>query len=210
MALHISAKLVAVGLALAALITAFSLPQSDGLSLEVRPRVELHHSPRAINSLAVSSSYGPILNPRLVLRATGYNSHVSQTDATPYITATGVKTRFGIIAASRDLLGSDLPYGSLVRIRDLGGFYSGRGRGQYQSLLDGQGIFIVEDTMHPRKRQQVDLWFPEYATAVSWGVRRVEVEVIRYGRDGPEQLRAAQGNGNTFVGSPRFVVDHVD
>jgi hypothetical protein len=40
--------------------------------------------------------------------------------------------------------------------------------------------------MHARKSQQLDVWFPEYSTAISWGVRKVEVEVVRYGRNGPE------------------------
>jgi hypothetical protein len=39
--------------------------------------------------------------------------------------------------------------------------------------------------MHPRKRNQIDLWFADYAAALAWGVRQVEVEVVRYGRDGP-------------------------
>jgi hypothetical protein len=29
------------------------------------------------------------------------------------------------------------------------------------------------------------VWFADYASAVNWGVRRVSVEVVRYGRNGP-------------------------
>jgi len=39
--------------------------------------------------------------------------------------------------------------------------------------------------MHPRKRQQMDVWFPTYSQATHWGVRQIEVEVVRYGRTGP-------------------------
>jgi 3D (Asp-Asp-Asp) domain-containing protein len=131
---------------------------------------------------------GPTANPRYQLRATGYNSHESQTDSTPDITSTGARTTFGVIAASRDLLGDDLPYGSLVRIKDLGAFHTGNGVGAFQSLLDSQQLFIVEDTMHPRKQGQIDVWFEEYRTAVNWGVRKVEVELVRYGRHGAELL----------------------
>jgi 3D (Asp-Asp-Asp) domain-containing protein len=85
---------------------------------------------------------------------------------------------------SRDML-EHIPYGSLVRLKDLGGYRNGRGEGKYQDLLDSQGYFIVEDTMHPRKLEQIDVWFADHSEALSWGVRKVELEVVRLGRDGP-------------------------
>jgi len=128
--------------------------------------------------------HGPPATPTLRVRATGYNSLPQQTDATPHVTATGTATRFGIVAVSRDLLGGALPYGSLVRLTDLGSARGG-GAGYFQSVLDRHGPFVVEDTMHARKTNQVDVWFEDYASAVAWGVRNVEVEVVRYGYDGP-------------------------
>ena len=185
MTLHIGGKISALGLVITSLITAFSLPeQVDVMPLAVTPSVELLAAPRSAVS-AETSEFGPIANPIFHLLATGYNSLESQTDSTPHITSTGRRTQFGIVAVSRDLLGRDLPYGSLVRIRDLGNFYNGRGAGQYQTLLDSQELFIVEDTMHARKTQQIDIWFGDFASAASWGVRQVEVQVIRYGRTGP-------------------------
>lgn len=164
------------------MLTSFSQPASDNRGLVVLPEVQLSEQPRELTAgPLVHGTAGPL---RLNLRATAYNSLPWQTDGDPHITATGARTTFGIIAASRDLIGSDLPYGSLVRIRDLGGFGNGRGAGVFQDTLDSHGLFIVEDTMHIRKKQQVDVWFPELSTALSWGVRKVEVEVIRYGRDG--------------------------
>jgi len=56
----------------------------------------------------------------LNVTATAYTSHPSQTDSTPFITATGARTRLGVIAVSRDLL-DDLPYGSRVKLQDLSG-----------------------------------------------------------------------------------------
>jgi len=205
MALHISGKLAALGLVIAALITAFSAPRSSsdqGVPLAVAPTAVVLASPVPMPSESGTQAIGPIANPVFVLRATGYNSMVDQTDATPFITSTGQHTRFGIIAVSPDLLGRDLPYGSLVRIQDLGNYYSGRGYGRYQSLLDGQGLFVVEDTMHYRKHDQVDIWFSDYASAVNWGVRKVRVEVVRYGRDGPT-LEPSRASG--FSGTPRLL-----
>lgn len=187
MALHVSGKLMALGLVITALITAFSAPRQEPVAevpLALAPSAVVLENP--VEPGLFSVTVGPSANPTATLRATGYNSQVNQTDSTPFITATGARTRFGIVAVSRDLLGADLPYGSLVRLRDLGSYYTGRGAGMFQSLLDQQGLFIVEDTMHARKTQQLDVWFPEYSTAINWGVRRIEVELVRYGRYGPE------------------------
>jgi 3D (Asp-Asp-Asp) domain-containing protein len=126
----------------------------------------------------------PVVSSRplasFMLRSTAYNSHASQTDRTPFITATGARTRFGVIALSRDML-RVIPYGSLVRIEDLGAWGSGRGRGTYNRMLSGV-LFQVEDTMHPRKVRTVDVWFYSRSQAIQWGARQVKLTVIRRGR----------------------------
>jgi 3D (Asp-Asp-Asp) domain-containing protein len=185
MALHIGIKLCAIGLAVASLVTAFNTPPVERrVELAVIPTVTILPEPAlALEELTNAKAYGPEANPRYLLRATGYNSMVSQTNSQPFITATGARTQWGIVAVSRDLLHADIPYGSLVRIRDLGSV-QGRGYGKYQDLLDQQ-LFIVEDTLHQRKRQQIDVWFEHLHEALEWGKRQVEVEVVRYGRHGP-------------------------
>jgi 3D (Asp-Asp-Asp) domain-containing protein len=184
MVLDIAAKIAVVGLALAALVWGVASERQARVPLDVTPRVTVLADPYPAAALP-EAEHGPAGLPTLTVRATGYNSLASQTDATPHITATGTRTRFGVLAVSRDLLGGTLPYGSLVRLTDLGGWYDGRGAGRYQSVLDGQGLFVVEDTMHARKTRQVDVWFGDYASAVNWGVRQVGVEVVRYGYHGP-------------------------
>lgn len=188
MALHISSKLCAIGLVIVSLVAALSQQQQpeelSSLSLTITPQVEILATPRSVAPSEVAV-HGPTPLPTLTLRATAYNSLPNQTDAQPHITATGAKTHFGIIAVSRDLLRGAIPYGSLVRLRDLGSYYHGRGVGKFQALLDQQGLFIVEDTMHPRKTQQLDVWFEYHSEAISWGLRKIEVEVVRHGRDGP-------------------------
>jgi 3D (Asp-Asp-Asp) domain-containing protein len=211
MALHLSGKAIALGLVALALITAFSAPKDEVLvSVVVTPIVAiLDLTPAAVATFQVTTDdgevplvLGPRANPPLVVRATAYNSLESQTNSQPFITATGTRTRWGIIAVSRDLLGEKLPYGSLVRLRDLGNFHNGRGAGAYQSLLDGTDLFVVEDTMHPRKRNQVDIWFQDYASAVNWGVRKLEVEVVRIGRHGPTVYDIA---AESFQADPRWL-----
>jgi 3D (Asp-Asp-Asp) domain-containing protein len=199
MSLHISGKLCAIGLVCAALITAFRLP-SKPIDLYLSPvlmmaqKVNVRIVPKIVllepsKPVALTQLQGADATPRYILKSTAYNSHASQTDSSPTVTATGATTTFGIIAVSRDLLGDEIPYGSLVRIRDLGNYRSGRGAGHYQDLLSDT-LFIVEDTMHPRKAEQIDVWFPSLSQALNWGVRRVEVEVVRYGREDTSQVFA--------------------
>ncbi|GEM45128.1 3D domain-containing protein [Deinococcus cellulosilyticus] len=107
-----------------------------------------------------------------ILKATAYNSFAGQTDSTPHITATGARTRFGIVALSRDML-RKIPYGSKVKIELLG-----KGASYYNRLLS-QTVFVVEDTMHPRKYGQVDIWMRSMSEARSWGVRQVRLTVLR-------------------------------
>jgi 3D (Asp-Asp-Asp) domain-containing protein len=35
------------------------------------------------------------------------------------------------------------------------------------------GIYVVEDTMHPRWARKADIWFHDLETARRWGVRQV-------------------------------------
>ncbi len=115
----------------------------------------------------------------MVLKATAYTSSVRETDSTPFITATGARTRIGIVAVSRDML-KVLPYGSKVTLEDLG-TPNGSGKGRFNYLFKDR-VFIVEDTMHPRKRERIDVWLPDRSTAIRFGVRNVRVTVIQRGR----------------------------
>lgn len=204
MRVHIAAKIAVLGLVAALLVAGTFADRSELVPLSVAPSVTILDEPYA-KAAVPDLDYGPVANLRMVLRATGYNSLAAQTDSTPHITATGTRTRFGVLAVSRDLLGSDLPYGSLVRLTDLGGWYDGRGAGRFQTILDGQELFVVEDTMHARKTQQVDVWFGDYASAVNWGVRQIAVEVVRFGYDGPmlDLLADAPFEGRPILSASR-------
>ncbi|GHF99280.1 hypothetical protein GCM10017783_09090 [Deinococcus piscis] len=103
-----------------------------------------------------------------VLKSTAYNSLAAQTDSTPHITATGTRTRPGVVALSRDMLRL-FPYGTRLRIQDLSGNHP---------YVNGR-IFVVEDTMHARKSNQIDVWMPTRSQAMNWGVRNVRITVVR-------------------------------
>ena len=192
MTLHTFLRCVAVGIVVGAGVTAFQPAEEVTLDLAAQVEVERFVALDLTPKTATRSEprqhaferHGPPAKPSFVLKATGYNSLESQTDDTPFTTATGTQTRPGIVAISRDLLGGSVPYGSLVRLKDLGGYHGG-GYGKFQETLDAQGLFIVEDTLHQRKTQQVDVWFETYSEALAWGVRKVELELVRHGWDGP-------------------------
>ena len=103
----------------------------------------------------------------VIARATAYSSHAAQTDSTPNITATGTRTRPGVIALSRDLL-RVFPYGTRVTLQDVSGRYN-----------FGNRVFIVEDTMAARKVGSVDVWMPSYGQAIRFGARQVRITALR-------------------------------
>ncbi|GGO18619.1 3D domain-containing protein [Deinococcus humi] len=104
-----------------------------------------------------------------IVRATAYNSLAGQTDSTPFITATGTRTRPGVVALSRDMLRS-FPYGTRITIEDLSG--------RYNNLLRGR-TFIVEDTMAARKTGSLDIWMSTRSQAINFGARQVRITAIR-------------------------------
>lgn len=111
----------------------------------------------------------PIRGKTAIARSTAYNSVPGQTDSTPFITATGTRTRPGVVALSRDLLRT-FPYGTKVMIEDLSG--------KYTNMLKGR-VFIVEDTMAARKTNSVDIWMATRSEALNWGARQIRITAVR-------------------------------
>ncbi|MBI2643925.1 MAG: 3D domain-containing protein [Candidatus Wildermuthbacteria bacterium] len=94
--------------------------------------------------------------PRSHILVTAYSSTPEQTDDTPFITAAGTMVRDGIVATNM------LPLGTRIKLPD----------------LYGERVFVVEDRMHPRKRDQVDIWFPSYGQALQFGVKKSTIEIL--------------------------------
>jgi len=89
--------------------------------------------------------------------ATAYSSTPDQTDDTPFITASGKHVADGIIANNL------LAFGTKVRIPE----------------LYGDKVFVVEDRMNKRKgNYQVDIWMPDRPSAVNFGAKTVDIEVL--------------------------------
>ena len=89
---------------------------------------------------------------------TAYSSTPDQTDDTPFHTATGEHVYWGGVAAN------SLAFDSRVRFP---GYHNDE-------------MFRVNDRMHRRFSDRIDIWFPTRAEATAWGKRRVEVEIWHY------------------------------
>lgn len=86
---------------------------------------------------------------------TAYSSSHDETDDTPFITASGGQVRDGVIAANF------LPFGTKVMVPS----------------LFGDKVFIVEDRMHSRKTNNIDIWMQSKKEALEFGITRAEMVV---------------------------------
>ncbi len=91
-----------------------------------------------------------------LVRLTAYSSTPEETDSTPFTTATGNTVRDGIIAANF------LPFGTKVRIPS----------------IYGNKVFVVDDRMHPRMVNVVDIWMPSKQAALQFGFANAYIEVL--------------------------------
>ena len=87
---------------------------------------------------------------------TAYSSSPDETDETPFITASGSYVQSGIVAANF------LPFGAKIRIPD----------------IFGNQIFVVEDRLHERNGDRVDVWMPTKKEALKFGVKISEIEIL--------------------------------
>lgn len=97
---------------------------------------------------------------KITVTASAYNSFKNQGEGNPLITAWGdtLKDSVQSIAVSRDLIKKGLTYKTPVKIE---GF---------------EGVFIVNDKMHPRWRNKIDIYMGQDRTkALKWGRRKVEI-----------------------------------
>src|SRR3989338_3685386 len=124
--------------------------------------VDLTSDLLVIASTAVKSALNPPVREQVILRRvwvpiTAYSSTVDQTDSTPFITASGTRTRDGIIAANF------LPIGTKVKIPS----------------MFGEKVFTVEDRMNARYWMRLDIWMPTREDALNFGLRTLPVEIVQ-------------------------------
>jgi len=90
---------------------------------------------------------------------TSYSPNPDQTDEDPFITASMERVQEGRVAVSRDL------------------FYKGWVFGR-RIYIEGKGIFIVNDLMHSRKINQIDIFRFSTTKAEDFGIQHARVVLL--------------------------------
>ena len=107
------------------------------------------------NSLLQAKSPGkPEQVSKFLMYVTAYSSSVDETDSTPHVTASGTRTRDGVVASNL------FPIGTKVKIPF------------------GEKVLVVEDRMHNRFTDRIDVWMPSKWSALRFGKQRAAVEIV--------------------------------
>ena len=121
----------------------------------------LYPSPAGITKADIESARAE-LAPKIEVKeirsmhVTAYTSTPEETDDTPFITASGTRVRDGIVATN------ELPMGTKIRMPD----------------LFGDKVFVVEDRMHERMKNKVDIWMAEKSDALRFGIQKTDIVVL--------------------------------
>ena len=116
---------------------------------------------RASDDINIETKFVDIEEPdaeNVVMDAwvTAYSSTPEETDATPFITASGERVRDGIVATNF------LSFNTRIQIPE---FF-------------GDKVFVVEDRMHRRKKGFIDIWMPTKELAQNFGIHFTEIIIL--------------------------------
>lgn len=101
--------------------------------------------------------------PRIIIPVdvTAYAPLKSQTDSTPFITASNTRVRTGICALSQDIeQGLKLKFGDIIHIKNI-------------------GAFEFQDRMNKRWKKRVDIFFWKNSDAIKFGIKKSEMTFKR-------------------------------
>ncbi|MCE9541073.1 hypothetical protein K8R03_00765 [Candidatus Kaiserbacteria bacterium] len=102
-----------------------------------------------------------IENVGFTVGMTGYNAVPEQTDGDPYTTASGAYSNPEIVAARSQDLADTLPFGTVISVTPPENESPECGA----SLVDDDiGLRVIADSMHYRKREQIDILLPAEKT----------------------------------------------
>lgn len=97
---------------------------------------------------------------------TAYSSTPDQTDGDPFMMASGKHVYDGAVAANF------LPFGTKVRFPD----------------IYGDKIFTVEDRMHRRFSERMDIWMVTRREAEIFGIKKIRYEVVEVIESNTEKI----------------------
>ena len=125
--------------------------------------------------------------PTLTVSMTGYNAVPAQTDGDPMTTASGARSNPEVVAARSVDLRDELPFGTIIEI--VGTSATSSPNCAFELVEEHLGYRVIADSMHPRKKNQIDVLLPAERSvraagktvnpAVALGVcKKVEVRIV--------------------------------
>ena len=145
-------------IAVAALMGFLFLPGSAGapayaetLSAPVATSQEVSDEPskRLATSLEAAQTY--------TVSMTAYNAVPGQTDANPFVTASGMASISEVVAARSRDMAAELPFGTVIRVERAGMDTPSCRFSEVEHLI---GYRIIADTMHQRWTKKIDILLP--------------------------------------------------
>lgn len=144
---------------------------------------------------------------------TAYNAVPEQTDSTPTRTAIGAFTDPDIIAARSVDLADELPWGTVIEVTLATTTNPTCGQALVQDQI---GLRVIADSMHPRKRNQIDILLDHAKTVSIRGkkmnpakvlgiCKNVEIKVV--GRIDPKQMPKNQTELKLALETRNIAVD---
>ena len=97
---------------------------------------------------------------------TAYNAVPGQTDANPFVTASGMASNHEVVAARSRDMAAELPFGTVIRFERSTKDTPSCRFGEVDHLI---GYRIIADTMHQRWSQKVDVLFDQADTVTVEG-----------------------------------------
>lgn len=91
------------------------------------------------------------------MQVSAYTSRVEECDSTPFITASQTHVRDGVVATNQ------LPFGTRIKMPE----------------LFGDKVFIVEDRMNTRYKNNMDIWMDDLSVARKFGRKTVKIEIYK-------------------------------
>ncbi len=107
----------------------------------------------ATPEVVADSDEVPLSSQMLTVKLTSYNAVPSQTDGTPFETASGAYSNPEVIAARSNDLAKKLPFGTIIAIEQPRS-QSTCGYSRVESLV---GYRVIADTMNPHEHNKVDV-----------------------------------------------------
>jgi len=124
------------------------------------------------NVAPFAASADPAPAPQIYsVKMTGYNAVPSQTDDVPDMTASGVYADADVVAARSVDLADELPFGTVIEIDGPPATSTDPSCG-FELVQPMIGYRVIADSMHSRKRDQIDILFHTDSSVSVGGTRR--------------------------------------